>query len=144
MKVITAEELSALFPWESAMKLALFPDSNYALPTTAWLLGPFWSWYQGRRFELGLHKWTRANDCDNSARAYCQAAADCHASTMGSSDKAPEGVAVGEYFYTKDSGGGHAIVVAVTEKGIIYIEPQTGVEINLSDMEKLSCMFVRF
>ncbi|HEY1109137.1 MAG TPA: hypothetical protein VGE76_10910 [Opitutaceae bacterium] len=119
------------------------PDEGYAVPTRDWLLGPFWAWFQKDRWARGLTKWERRNDCDNFARAYAQAAQDCHALSNGSDQ---EGVAVGEFFYTQAKGGGHAIVAAFVDSParLIFIEPQTGREVTLTPEEQASAFFVRF
>lgn len=116
-------------------------DVSYAKPTLKWLQGPFWDWFQKTRWDLGLSKWTRKNDCDNFARAYAQAAQDCHSLTSEDSDA----LAVGEFWYHREKGGAHAIVVAVTDQpGLTFIEPQNGQILKLTEQEFQSCFFVRF
>lgn len=137
---MTAAEIRSQFsPWVPM----IMADADYAKPTTAWLRDAFWPWFQKQRFALGLHKWTRKNDCDGFARAYAQYASDCHALTSG---EGREGLAVGEFFYvgTSHVQGPHAIIVAFTDDGKIYIEPQTGERLSLTPTEELSCFHVRF
>lgn len=142
MKVITTTELRiSLFTFPRAYQLLV--DTDYALPTTSWLLTTFYPWWQDQRNSLGLTTWTRINDCDNFARAYAQAAQDCYALTPVDGTR-PEALAVGELCYIKDGSGGHAIVLAITEDGKVFIEPQTGKRIFLSPTEIDSCFFVRF
>lgn len=141
MNVRQAHELRAVLPLQAMTILA---DASYALPTRAWLRLVFWPWFKEQREGLGLANWTRTNDCDNFARAYAQAAADCHALTRNPSD-APEGLAVGEWYYIQEkTHGAHAIVAAYTETGLCHIEPQTGEFIILTPAEVQSCFFVRF
>lgn len=137
MKTVSAQALRLSVPLSFG---GIYSDETYAIPTRRWLLEDFWAWFYERRLELGLMKWTRNNDCDNFARAYAQYAADCHALT---SDQT-EGLAVGEFYYRQASGGGHAIVIALTDVGVIYIEPQTGKQLELTQEEIGSCFFVRF
>lgn len=137
---MTNQEIRSQFPsWTTA----IISDETYGKPKTAWLRDKFWPWFQQMRWNLGLDKWTRRNDCDNFARAYAQACADCHALTVGNQD---EGLAVGEFCYigTSHVQGAHAIIVAFTDEGKIYIEPQTGQRLALTPSEELSCFFVRF
>ena len=137
---MTAAEIRAQFPSWVPVILA---DASYGVPTVRWLGEQFWPWYQRQRWNLGLDKWERRNDCDNHARAYAQYAADCHALT-GSG--AGEGLAVGEFFYVATSHvqGPHAINVAFTDEGKVYLEPQTGRRLTLAPSEELSCFHVRF
>lgn len=134
---MTATELRAEFP---AWVQVIFADTEYAKPTLRWLTDKFWPWFQRQRFNLGLNRWTRKNDCDNFARAYAQAAADCHALTGGNE---LEGLAVGEFFYIRKDGVAHAINVAFTDSGKVFIEPQTGEVIFLTPIEELSAFHVR-
>jgi hypothetical protein len=140
MKVLDAIDLRMLLPLGPQVIMA---DAAYACPTEAWLSGKFWDWFHGMRWNLGLNNWTRRNDCDNFARAYAQAAADAHALTELGNEV--EGLAVGEFYYFRAvDHGAHAIVVAVTENGLRFIEPQNGQFIKLSEEEINSCFFARF
>lgn len=94
---------------------------------------------------MGLNKWTRRNDCDNFARSYAQSANDCHALTLQRLGEDPEGLAVGEYHYFSTKlNGWHAIVVAVTENGLTFIEPQNNRLLVLTSQELRSCVFCYF
>lgn len=135
--MITAAEIRASFPAWAPVILA---DSTYAKPTAAWLRDSFWPWFQRKRWDLGLSKWTRKNDCDGFARAYAQYASDCHALTVGEDS---EGLAVGQFHYV-GAQGPHAIAVAFTDEGRIHIEPQTGARLNLTPAEEMACFFAYF
>jgi hypothetical protein len=136
--MLTASEIRSQFPAWVPLRLT---DETYARPTAAWLRDMFWPWFQRKRWDLGLSRWARKNDCDNFARAYAQYAADCHALTAG---EEAEGLAVGEFCYigTTHAKGPHAIVVAFTDEGKIYVEPQTGQRLALTPTEELSCFAV--
>lgn len=126
---------------------AVLADTDYACPTLRWLQGPFWDSFQADRWAKGLRVWERKNDCDNFARAYAQHAQDCHALSRRTqdADSSTEGLAVGEIFYTQEkSGGGHAIVCAFTDAGRLFIEPQNGLTLALTEREIDSIFFVRF
>lgn len=139
MRIVTAEQLRSRVPFSAP---AIFADANYAVPTLAWLQGPFWDWFQKCRWDLGLKSWARRNDCDNFARAYAQAAADCHALTA--SGDAAEGLAVGEWYY-HSPGGPHAIcVAAIEDDALTFVEPQNGQRLTLTPTEISSCFFARF
>lgn len=144
MKVVTASDLRSKFN-DCLICYRIAVDTDYALPTRAWLSGPFWTWFQQMRWNLGLTKWERTNDCDNFARAYAQAAADCYALTpWPDGSPRPESIAVGELFYIRKDGAAHAICVAVTESDLTFVEPQTGQFLTLDPEELASCFFVRF
>lgn len=137
---MTAAEIRTHFP---AWVPVLCADDTYAKPTVAWLRDKFWPWYVKQRFNLGLAKWERKNDCDNFSRAYAQNASDCHALTAGESS---EGLAVGEFWYvgTSHVQGPHAINVAFTDEGKVYVEPQSGQRLALTPTEEQSAFYVRF
>ena len=135
---MTPSVLRSLFPPTAYFYAA---DESYAKPTLAWLLDEFWMWFWRDRTDKGLLKWTRRNDCDGFARSYAQSAQDCHAITAGNTD---DGLAVGQFFYHQDIGGAHAIVAAVTEVGVVFIEPQTGKRLKLTDKEISTCFLVLF
>ena len=119
----------------------LFADASYARPTLRWLQGQFWDAFRQDRWAK-VGSYSRKNDCDNWARAFAQLAQDSHAQTRSGSDD--EALAVGEFFYTKASGEGHAINAAFTDVGLVFIEPQNGLTLKLTTSEILSCFFVRF
>lgn len=143
--MMTADQLrTALFsagipPWVQV----ICTDETYGEPTVGWLRDKFWPWFQQQRFDLGLLKWERKNDCDNFSRAYAQAAADCHALTNGED---AEGLAVGEFLYIASSSvkGPHAIISAFTDEGLVYFEPQTGQRLALTPAEQLTAFSIRF
>lgn len=123
-----------------------FSDATYARPTKRWLEEDFWKWFTSWRFEMGLSNWTRRNDCDNFARAYAQAAQDCHAlSVARRGEGEAEGLAVGEFhYYSQRLHGWHAIVIAVVETGLIFVEPQNNRQLVLTESELRSCVFCYF
>jgi hypothetical protein len=116
-------------------------DVDYAKPTTRWLTTTFYTYFLDWLKVNGLEKWKNKFDCDNFEAVYYAFAHACHSK----SDRSEEGIAVGQMFYKLDGGrGGHAINVAVTDDGLIFIEPQNGRRIQLSTAERESCWFVRF
>lgn len=82
------------------------------------------------------------HNCDNFASLFYAFAQICHAK----SNRPEQGIAVGELFYFigGDKTKGHAINVAVTDKGIVAIEPQTGRIQELTKAEKEGAWFIRF
>lgn len=135
---MTPQDIRSLLPSTAYFYAA---DVSYSRPTLAWLTDVFWNWFWSDRTNKGLLKWDRRNDCDNFARAYAQSCEDCHAITAGNTD---EGLAVGQFYYHQDIGGVHAIVAAITEKGLTFIEPQTGAVLKLTDKEISTCFLALF
>lgn len=135
-------QLRALLP---AGCQSFFADDEYAEPTQEWITGKFYPWFWQMRTALGLRAYDRRNDCDNFARAAAQAAEDCHALTPATSDGArASALAVGEFWYTKDAGGAHAICCASIGGALIFFEPQNGDILKLSAKEISTCFFARF
>ena len=135
---MTPTALRSLFPSTAYFNAA---DVSYAKPTEHWLKDVFWPWFWMDRTNKGLLKWDRRNDCDSFARSYVQSAQDCHALTQGNED---EGLAVGQFYYHRDIGGAHAIVAAVTESGLTFIEPQNGRLLALTPKEISTCYLCLF
>lgn len=82
------------------------------------------------------------HNCDNFASLFYAFSQICHAK----SNRSEQGIAVGELFYFigGDKTKGHAINIAMTDKGLIAIEPQNGRIQELTKAEKESAWFVRF
>jgi hypothetical protein len=135
---MTAADIRQQFP---AWSPFLPAEDAYALVEWAWLRDVFYPRFRAERQRLGASTYARRNDCDDFARAYAQLCQDCWANTPG--DEPEAAVAVGEFWYVSRSGP-HAINVAFTDQGKIYIEPQTGLRLALTPQEELSCIAVRF
>lgn len=122
----------------------IIADRDYSEVTRSYLLGAYYSWF--KTFLFGGSNdvpitWHISFDCDDFARLFCALLQLAHYKNAGSNT---EGVAVGEVHYIRESGSGHAIVCAYTDVGRIFIEPQTGQQIYLSNEEVASIFFVRF
>lgn len=139
--MLTRTEVHALVyaagvqPWTSVF----FYDESYAKPTTDYLLNKFWPKYRDYLFSRGRHKWTKKRDCDNSARRYVVELQDLHAE----SNDFAEALAVGEFCYISNRGP-HAIVIAITDEGVIFIEPQDGQRLALTPYDISTCFRVSF
>lgn len=120
----------------------IISDIDYALPKASWLTGKFYEFYKGWRYDHNLNEWANRNDCDNFASLFYTFSQICHAK----GNRSEQGIAVGEMFYFigGDKNRGHAINIAITDVGVIAIEPQTGEIVKLTKAEKESSWFVRF
>lgn len=112
-------------------------DQTYAIINSDWL-DEFLKFHAFHRKELGL-KWETFWDCDSFARDFANLADLHHGPTSGA-----EAIAIGEVFYKTDEGGYHAINLALTDKGIVFIEPQISEIVELSNAEKMSIFYIRF
>lgn len=144
MKTISDKEIRLLF--EQCLHAPFVPsDKTYACPTSEWVTKHFYNWLKLVQVKLGVSKWQRTNDCDNFSARFAAFAPICHSLTIADQPDAPEGIAVGEFWYhRRDSGGGHAINFAITvDEGLIFIEPQNGSVLKLFDTEMRSCFLIK-
>lgn len=140
---MTRDELLAFFPskWNAP---TLLGAGSYAVPTLAWLRGPFWEFFHGELWDRDLDKWKVRWSCREFARAYASKAAECWAKTVGGAD---DGLAVGEFWFdpaTTPILDGHAICPAVVDTGRIFIDPQNNQPWAITPAEFESRFFVRF
>lgn len=113
-------------------------DAVYALPKHSYvedlLLPAFARWSRAN----GLWMWHTRSDCDDKADAFRVFAQQCFRDTNDRTKA--EGFAVFRIFYhiDGDSERGHAINTMLTEKGWIFVEPQTAKVVELSTLERMS------
>lgn len=139
--VITPADLN--FAFGSAF--GSFGKLHYAEVSHAWLA---WS-YADYRSELsagqfGIVDWSSRAECTLFASAfevYCQKR--YFAQGFHSSIPAP-GIAVGTIWFQPAPGAGHAINTVMTEKGLEYLDPQTGEFTTLTADQKAGVYFRKF
>jgi len=100
-----------------------------------------WNKYKQELFNKGVANWDNSFDC-NRFTLYFQAFSQIE--YFKTSNGSNSSVAIGEVFYLKDGISGHAINCALTDSGLIFIEPQTGQVLNLTKKELDSIFFVKF
>lgn len=117
-------------------------DGAYAPPRSDWLTGDFYAWFRSALFSLGATSYKpEAWDCDDYADLFSALARICHRRTAPDSGTA---LPVGVVHFRQKSGGGHAVVVALTsDRGLIHIEPQTGEIITVTEAEAASAWLVK-
>lgn len=146
MKLLTPDEL------ESALDKAgisfthpnYYVDRMYVVPTLDWIETDFSEDLRKLQESMGVLGYEQeVNDCDDFAR---MSAAFANARNRATSGHPKASLTVGEFWYTKDSGGAHAINVFVCDSDlkIAFYEPQTRRVITITDAEKESCYYVRF
>ena len=120
------------------VELFVLADGDYAAPTSHWLLDTWKVQWLELLEEL---PYSKRHDCDDFAFEYKIAVQHQHAE----SEFPDDGFAVGVCFYLVggDRERGHAINWALTEDvALIFIEPQSGEQIQLTDAEKATIFFV--
>lgn len=93
---------------------------------------------------LGLVKWDAKFDCNRFATLYIGVAQARFTVAAWHSTTPAQALALAEVWYAQggDPKRGHAIVMAYTDRGPVYIEPQTGRELALTPAEEAS-VFLR-
>lgn len=119
-------------------------DNAYAEVSAEWLR-EFYQDFRKTLFREGVTKWDATFDCDNFASLYVGLAnlrffvASFHSATTAQS------LALAEYWYRQGGDGpAHAVVHALTNRGPIFIEPQSGSLLPLTPAEQASRLFVKF
>ncbi len=136
VRVLTAEEIRA------PLGFAFCGDTAFAEVNSA-SLPAFYADFRQALFDQGVTKWDRRFDCNHFASYYVARAqtkfylANFHSRTTAQT------LALGVFWY-QSARGPHAIVAAFTERGLLFIEPQTGGELQLSPAERASAWLKLF
>lgn len=142
-KAFTGKTLSAVDMLAFTVNAPL-GDVSYSEVNSAWLASYYES-FRASLFREGIVKWDARFDCNHFADCYAALAQLKFFTESFHARNAAQTLAVGVVWYRRDvDGGGHAINCALTEKGMVYIEPQTGAEVALSPTEIASRFLVRF
>src|SRR5574343_24812 len=130
---------------EAAGNLGTAGDGFYAEVNSAWLKS-YYASFRDSLFREGVVKWDEKFDCNHFASFYVALAQLRFFSLNFHSSTAAQSLAVCEFWYKPEwaKGQGHAIVAAVTERGMVYVEPQTGTELQLTPNEIASRYLVKF
>lgn len=119
-------------------------DGPYAVVKADALPG-YYSAFRDQLFKEGVVKWDARFDCNHFASYYVAKAqtgyylANFHSSTTAQT------LALAEVWYRPGGGTkGHAIVAAQTDRGLLFIEPQTGGTLTLSAVERASVFLVKW
>lgn len=142
---MTRAELTAFFPGFGTP--THFGASNYAVPTLAWLQGPFWEFFKKRYWSTNSDKWKFRWQCRDFARAYACAAQECWGESNPAGAENSDALAVGEIWFLPDPfnpANGHAVCPAITDMGRVFIEPQTGVLSPLTEQQIATRYFLRW
>jgi hypothetical protein len=125
-------------------------DARYVFPAKWWLFGKFADDLGEMRLQFGLEKWRPEDgDCDDFAELACFYARFLHRRTWNPGEERAA-IAFGEFDYCREGlvQNGHAINCAIVfENGaprLVFMEPQSGKEVDLSQEEICSCFGVLF
>jgi hypothetical protein len=116
------------------------PDLWYALPKAEDFIAEvnrrYWKVMTGNN----ILSWKKHHDCDNKAMAW-KTVADAVFSQNNTTEN--DGVAAGIIFYVQASGTGHAINFVINaDRKVIFVEPQTMKEVQLTGAEQASINWV--
>jgi hypothetical protein len=145
--VISKAELQQFFDDAGIGGNILLADEYYAVPTLSWFSGTFVADFAAFKSALDPYK-AESNDCDDFARCGAFFAQFLNSNTPGRPNNAA--LSVGEFWYQRDAGGGHAIVAGVcrvdgtTNLVLSFMEPQLPASTTLTEMESTSCYAGRF
>ena len=144
-KITTGESLDRIHIL--ALLPGTFGSPSYAVVQSSALPG-FEDRMLSAMSSLGLAgKWRARENCTFFADAYVLAARSQYELSAQYSFTLPTSLAVAEVWYHPDGSKpdvGHAIVAAITENGLQFIEPQNGAVIKLTDTERSSVYFCRW
>ncbi len=121
-------------------------DATYAEVNSA-ALPAFYDWFRTRLWDLGVTRWDPKQDCDDFANLYADLLQLRFYLAQWESHPLPdaEALAASRLWYRPGGGlTGHAINALATERGLLYIEPQTGQVLNLTPAEfnsRFRCIF---
>lgn len=120
---------------QSEVHGAFVGDSLYAEVNSRWLTA-FYADFRREIFRQGVVRWDNRFDCSHFADYYRALAQTRFYRAYYQSWTPAQTLAIGTFWYNPLAGGpAHAIVMAVTERGLIFIEPQTGHEVHPQPLE---------
>lgn len=115
-------------------------DVLYAEVNSEWLAA-FYRTYRAELSRMGVVKWSDRYDCRRFAGFFTELAQNHFFNQAFQSNIPAHTLALGPVWYQKADGKGHAIVVALTERGAVYLDPQNGQELHLTATERASIYF---
>ncbi|ACB74010.1 hypothetical protein Oter_0721 [Opitutus terrae PB90-1] len=121
-----------------------FGDETYAEVNSQWLFR-YYQDFRAELFRLGIVRWDDRFDCNRFAELYTSLAQARFYRESYQSRTPAKALALAPFWYIRGNGqGAHAIVQALTERGRMFIDPQTGAEVQLTPQERASAYFFFF
>lgn len=123
----------------------ILPDVGYAVADST-ALAAYYEEFRADLHRKDVVKWEGRFDCNKFATAYAAGAQMRFYRERFHSWQAGQAVAVGEAWYVPGwaRGQAHAVNVALTERGLVWIEPQTGRQFTPTGAERASVSLVKF
>ena len=115
--------------------LAVLGDAVYAEVNSNWLPS-FHDYFCTTLYGDGILEWDARSAGHFASYYVALAQARFYRETFYNFEKA-NAMAIGTVSYASTDGSGHALVVALTERGRIFIEPQSGNEVELTPAEQV-------
>lgn len=121
-----------------------FGDQAYAEVNSAWL-SKFHEEFRRELHRLGITRWNERFDCNRFVDLFIALAQARYYRETFHSDTPARALAMGPYWYVRDNGQGtHAVVQVLTERGRIFVDPQSGEEVQLTRTETALAYFQFF
>lgn len=121
-------------------------DSTYAIVNYDWMF-QFYETWRDELFKQDVVKWDDKFDCNKFASSYIARAQIEYYKQTWKTGK-PQALAMAEIWYvereTPTTKYNHAIVAALTNKGLVFFEPQTGKQIFLTEKQQASIYLKKF
>lgn len=115
-----------------------FGDDAYAEVNSEWLR-MWYGEYRAQLARLGVIDWDTRFDCNRFVEFYASLAQAYFYREAFHSRTTARALALGPIWYVRENGRSrHALVQALTERGRIFIDPQTGREVELTPTERSS------
>lgn len=120
-------------------------DAEYAVVRST-ALPSIYGDFRSTLSDLGLVKWDARFDCNRFATLYIGVAQARYAVAAWHSSTKAQALALAEVWYLQggDATRAHAIVLAHTERGPVFVEPQTGRELTLTPAEQRSIFLCKW
>lgn len=119
-------------------------DGPYAV-VKADALPSYYATFRDQLFKEGVVRWDERFDCNHFASYYVAKAQTGYYLANFHSTTPAQTLALAEVWYRPGGGPkGHAIVAAHTDRGLLFIEPQTGGTLTLSPVERQSVFLVKW
>lgn len=121
-----------------------FGDDVYAEVNSTWL-ERFYADFQTELARLGVDRWNERFDCNRIVDFYISLAQVRFYREAYRTNTPAKALAIAPYWYRRgDGSGSHAIVQAITERGRLFIDPQTGTEVYPTPQEHATAYFLFF
>lgn len=120
-------------------------DSKYTTVNLEWLQKTYYKEFKKELFKDGVVNWVGSFDCDKFSRFYSIYLQTKFLLEHFADRTGPQSVAVGNLFYYigADEKKGHAINIIFKEDNtFVYLEPQTGELVTLTEMERDSVFLI--